>query len=573
MHFNLSLSRIGRYLLLPIWAAWIITTGVLFSSPSAVLASDVESLLILPFNLNAPSNLGHVQKGVMAMLSSRLTNLTGKPPLTPETTSPSLLPLPDRISPNIALDLARQAQARYVVFGSISLFGSQVSSDAFLYDVKLKIPVLSFSRAGTKVEDLPDHIIVLVSKIRDGIASGHHTPRPSAGADIGTSGTGRSTGPAQSNASGSAIPPRDETVSAAAKQIAGTASRQWQSPSIDLELGGMAAGDVDADGRTEICVISKDTLLLYRWEQGKLVKLDSMKCGAASLLLGVDIADVDHNGFAEIFVTSYHELGQHLNSFVVEWDGTAFRRIQDRLNWFFRSFRSPGHDKKRIMGQKMGSGRLYDRAGIFEIAWINKGYRASDRVEVPAGIDIHDFAYGDLHSDGTNLVAAFTENGNLSFCTMDGDVLWQSKKTYGGTTNSLAMDPSLIGTSVSGYQPKIQVYLQPRILLTDLDHNGRSEAIVVNNHDALGRHLTQVRRFTSGAVEVLTWEGIEPAIHWRSGEVSGHISDCMFEDITHDGRPELVAIHVQRKKGASLLNKHKSHIISWPVESKKDKNL
>jgi TolB-like protein len=510
-----------------------------------VAAQKTESLLILPFDLNAPEEFDHLQGGVLAMLNSQLS-LPGEIDVIVQEDGF----VTDRVvDVDSALAAARKSGADYVLSGSISLFGSYVSSDALLYDVEQGVKVGSFSRSGSSIEELPEHIGSIADDIRGLIVLGLQPDRPQATMHY-----------------------QNETASATDNSYfmpsSSAAVEQTLEFPVDTYLNAIAAGDVDGDGQNEICVASLDSLIFYRWEQGRLNQISTMKVSVAATILGLEIVDLNGNGRAEVFVTNFHESRGQLNSYVVEWDGTEFTQVAKGLYWFFGAMANEDGEGKRIVGQQMGRDSLYSRNGLFEMVWDGEQYAASKRIDLPEGVDIHGFAVGDFLQSGNRQYAQITQKQNLTLVAADSSILWQGREDdYGGNKRSISIDPEYIGVSLPGGGEDYVVYLKQRPISADWDEDGRQDLIVVRNKNTVGRISTQLRSYQSGVIDVLSWQGKEEDLLWSTGTVSGYFSDYIYEDITNDGVPELMAIQVDKKSAVmGLLTKSTSTLHVWGQE-------
>ena len=79
----------------------------------------------------------------------------------------------------------------------------------------------------------------------------------------------------------------------------------WKGPNFKYLINGMTVGDVDDDGRSEIVVVSPDqicTSTVFRTNAS--VEIARQDTGSEHYNIGVDVADINGNGRAEIFVTS-----------------------------------------------------------------------------------------------------------------------------------------------------------------------------------------------------------------------------------------------------------------------------
>jgi hypothetical protein len=515
-------------------------TLLVFSS-QLFAAEKVESLLIQPFELNAPEGFSHLQQGVTAMLNSRLTipgeinvvEVAGDKP----SSSQSAM--------NLALESAQKAGADYVLYGSISLFGSYVSSDAFLLDVATGTKAGTFSRSGNSIEELPDLVSGIAAEVRNLIVFGQLPAQPDMALSLNAT--------TKTTSNNSYMTPAVAEV-----DLLGQVK-------IDTYLGSIAAGDIDGDGQNEICVISAKALTLYRWNNGQFNLLDSMKISAASTPLGVEIVDLNGNGRAEIFITNYLENREQLSSYVVEWDGSDFSTVAKNLNWFFNTMPSEDGAGKRLIGQQMGTTSLYSSDGLFEMIWTAEGYDAGQKIVVPDGINIYGFTVGDFLQKGSPQFAQITNKQNLSLVSTDNSILWEGwDENYGGSQKAISITPAAIGMSMPSANDKIFVYLAQRVLSANWDMDGRQDVIVVRNKNTVGKFSTQLRNYKTGMIDVLSWQKNKEDVVWTTGTVQGYFSDYIYEDVTNNGHPDLVAIQIVKEKAVlGLLGTSKSILKVW----------
>lgn len=120
--------------------------------PTAGYGASVKTVAICPFQMNAAEDLSFLQKGLFAMLSSRLADPGKVAVIDRETIDKALLAAQDSVETQGPLTEAKARQigknmgVDYVLFGSLTLFGSSVSLDTTMVDVSGEKPVLTFSR-------------------------------------------------------------------------------------------------------------------------------------------------------------------------------------------------------------------------------------------------------------------------------------------------------------------------------------------------------------------------------------------------------------------------------------------
>jgi hypothetical protein len=79
--------------------------------------------------------------------------------------------------------------------------------------------------------------------------------------------------------------------------------------------------------------------------------------------------------------------------------------------------------------------------------------------------------------------------------------------------------------------------------------------------------LEKFRKFTSGHIESLSWDGLGLNTTWKTRKISGFIRDFAVGDFDNDGKIELVAAVILDEGSVVLLGKPKSTIIAYELPS------
>jgi hypothetical protein len=282
--------------------------------------------------------------------------------------------------------------------------------------------------------------------------------------------------------------------------------------------------------------------------------------------IGVDAADIDANGTAEIFITSLSEKNRP-KSFVLEWNGTTFKTLTEDESWYFRVIRLPDGDKPILVGQKGGYKDLF-LGGIYELTWDNGRYSPADKQPLPKWVNAYGFTYGDVLNSGQQLAIAFTQTDMLAILDSAGAEEWTSTETYGGS-NVYLLSPAdkkeakTEGQIIDPTAFKGQ-FLQQRIFVADLDQDKKNEVIVVKNHDAARGLLNRLKQYNSGHFEGLVWDNVGLRKQWRTRKFSGYISDYAVGDLDNNGTTDLVFAVTRRTDSA--LTEAKSYIVSMSTK-------
>ena len=151
---------------------------------------------------------------------------------------------------------------------------------------------------------------------------------------------------------------------------------------------------MDGDGKIETVTITPHAVVIFRSEGGSFRKIAEISESNNKNLIGVDIADVNDNGYAEIFVTSLNPKKTMLNSFVLEFHGTNFNKTIDGSYWIYRVADTPTRGKI-LLGQQPRIGESFSGI-IYEMRWQNGEYVPTDEIKTPRHTNLLGLSLGDV---------------------------------------------------------------------------------------------------------------------------------------------------------------------------------
>ncbi len=341
-----------------------------------------------------------------------------------------------------------------------------------------------------------------------------------------------------------------------------TEANVWRSVKFQAEIKSLAIGDVLGDKQNELVMINDNSVSLYRYAAGMLELIDEFVGEKDHTAIRVDVADINQNGRAEIFVTNLYSDKTQLKSYVLEWDGTKLVKIVQNMDWYFRVMTVPGK-KPVLLGQQRGMTELFSK-GIHELAWKNGTYVASSLADVPRGLSLYEFSSGNALNDGKEMTVALTHDLRLRVFDQTGDMEWTSSERFtgGGGYMPYPADVSEHSSHEEMMRTK-RYYLPQRVIIYDIDKDGKNEVILANNKDVMKNLVPNLRIFKSGHVECLQWEGLAFGLKWRTTDVSGQITDMVVGDLNNDGIDEIVYSVVEIP--GSAFNSARSYLISWQL--------
>ena len=166
------------------------------------------------------------------------------------------------------------------------------------------------------------------------------------------------------------------------------------------------------------------------------------------------------------------------------------------------------------------------------------GIVAGEAYPLPAPFNLFDFAVGDLDGDGSREVVAVNADNRMQVFAASGALLWTSTELYGASDN-------FFGTlSSQADLEKKTVYVNTRIILTDLDGDGHNDVLVGRNRLETVAFMPNLRYFDGSSLTAHRWANGALTPLWetrklpgytvnyqvlRTGEADGHLQ-LLFAD-------------------------------------------
>ncbi|MBN2033343.1 MAG: VCBS repeat-containing protein [Deltaproteobacteria bacterium] len=540
---------------------------VLFSliiSAGAVATDESYRVVIVPFKINAEIDLSFLQEGIVDMLTSRLS-WENTAVVDRKDTNHALQDLAVPLNEKTARVIGARLQADYVLFGSVTIFGNSVSLDARLVDVHEKKPTLTYYNQSEKIDDVIPQVNLFATEINEkffgrSVAVRQPVKEPEEHRAIyahpETLLAGESSGQAQApgeEAARTAGPGFEEIRDEAGPMAS---AGYWKSQNFKIRIKGIAIGDLDGDDKKEVVFITDRDLYVYRFEGQRFLKIKEISGKRHQRFIGVDVADINENGLAEIFVTSLSGSGQSLDSFVLESNGDDFRPVSEGDPWYYRVIEMPDLGKV-LVGQRRTMKDPFV-GGVHRLAWLNGRYEPQERIRLPKGVNVFGFAIGDIMGKAGETIIAFDEDDHIRLFGSSGGEEWKSDEPYGGGMNYLDINPDVgRGGTVE------HLYLPQRIYARDVNGDGKEEVIVASNEGSLGRLFATYRTFSSGRIVCLSFKDHGLVKILQIPKISGYISDYAIGDIDSDGIDEVVVASVHSK--GTLVTAGTSSIMAYEL--------
>ena len=523
-------------------------------------AAKPQRVAVLPFKINAEKDLSFLRDGIVDMLISRLAWEDKVTVLSREETAKVLETVASPITEGSAREIGTRLGVDYVLFGSLTVFGNSVSIDAKMVDISGSKPPLTFFNQSQQMDQVIPGIDLFATDINDKIF-GRAMPARQVYAPSQTpqEQTDLRTHPEKLFAQGFDDRDLQESQRTApgpafmATQEARSQSAQfWKSHSLKERIVGLAIGDVDHDGKQETIILTPHTVDLYRFEKSRFYKINTIADHHLDNFIGVDVADINGNGYPEIFVSALNPLKNMISSFVLEFNGQTYTEIVKDSRWYYRVV----GDNTRgtiLLGQRHATQNPFSGA-IFEMVWNDSDYEPANQVLRSNRANAMGVALGNAMNDGSEVDVVFDNLDYLKIFDSAGNDIWKDGEHSGGT-------PEYFELREGSVEDKI--YYPMRIVIRDIDRDGKNEVITVNNKRL--SELLSYRKYTEGEIEIRGWDGIGLAVLWRTRKLSGHFSDFAVGDFDNDGKDELIAALVIRT-GSVVTTEPKSTVIAYELQ-------
>jgi hypothetical protein len=185
----------------------------------------------------------------------------------------------------------------------------------------------------------------------------------------------------------------------------------------------MTMGDINNNGKMEFVVSDGNAIRIY--SKGKDLREEWFIEGAPSERhLSIDVLDLNNNGYAEIFVTSFAS-ERKIRSYVLEYYPSGeIRKISENIPYFLRV------SGKKLLMQEHGYISPF-KGPVHEGVLQDGEYRPGKSLDLPAALNIYGFVHVDWQESGDIHMLAFDDMGFLNLYDPAGNRLWKSRGSYG----------------------------------------------------------------------------------------------------------------------------------------------
>ena len=217
---------------------------------------------------------------------------------------------------------------------------------------------------------------------------------------------------------------------------------------VEDVIRAMATGDLNKDGRVQIVTATDTDLQIYHLSGGLLTLEQNLEYKSYLRIIGLDVADINGNGYPEIFVTAMTVNRETLASFVVEYNGSAYVTLSEGLSYYFRVIESPDGNPV-LYAQDKGREPFAGKIHLMSPGAGNT-YSEGKSIRMPKGTNVLSLARGPVRDGKTGDFLCINEHNRLILISDTGKEEWESSEKYGKTNNYWLLGASGGGCLLSG---------------------------------------------------------------------------------------------------------------------------
>jgi TolB-like protein len=532
------------------------------------VAAEPKRVALLPFKINSEKDLSFLRDGIFDMLSTRLAQEGRVEVVSREQAAAAVQSTAGSgtINEASARSIGTSLKADFALFGSLTVLGDNVSIDAKMVDITGAKPTMAFYDQSPDLGTVITKINSIAADINDKIFG----QTPVAAAQAPAPAAKPQTPPKDSIHAHPEKVLQDDGFIAAGREsdsedikILGGEAREtqasfWKSASFNHLINGVAVGDVDGDGKNETVIAAPHTVMIFGSDGGPFRKLAEVEESTNKNIYGLDTADINGNGYAEIFVTSFNAEKTVVNSFILEYDGQNYVKILDNSRLIYRIAGTPNRGRI-LLGQRPKKGSS-DSGPIFEMIWQGGEYVFTDEIKTPryTHTSLLGLTIADVLNNGQESALGYKGNDHIQIIDSAGKEVWESPDSYGGSMLFWDAPWDDRGQVVN------KKYFPMRLVVWQNRAAKENQVIAVKNYDVTDRKL-EYRMFTKTQIEAFTWDGLGLRPIWKTRIIKGYIQDYTVGDFDNDGQDELVAALVIKEGRGIVLTETKSTVIAYDL--------
>lgn len=316
------------------------------------------------------------------------------------------------------------------------------------------------------------------------------------------------------------------------------------SSTLPVEITALDVGDLDGDGVQEIVFASKTEIQVFHFKEGIFQSIGKYSLRPTFKIHAVTLADLDGDKKSEIYISANERF--RISSLIMTWSAKdGIKTLTENIPWYLRPVFVPGEGVVLLgQGGSSDATKGYLGNGVFRLVSEGKSssFHRGPRLPLPDSVNLFDFAFADI--DGNKVVETLVVNHSEKLLVYDGQnkLIWVSDHNFGGSQNYIGPSRSernsrdSANAAIDLDADRELSFLPTRIIIRDIDGDGKQEIIVGRNKRDSYTFLRNYRLYDGGDIACLRWQDSGLKEIWRTNTIPGYIADYGFTLPSTDAR-------------------------------------
>ena len=541
----------------------VVLTTLLMLSFAACAQAAVRSYAVLPFTVNGPADYKYLEKAISPMLSTRIYKAGGGQfqPLSVNAANMKTV-----TSDGEAKALQEKLKSGYLIWGTLTVKGNTSTLDVRARDESGKI----WSKS---TQGVVNNIIPQIQRMADSVATEVFNLKIETGPAARTQPAARAQGGGQPSMNREILnhqiqPQQSVYMNPQFRYAGGEDTTLLRSQALNFPAISMEVGDVDKDGKVEVVILGERKVYAARFENGRLNVIAEFPLSLMLQPINLRLWD-DRSGQPKIIVNSRDDR-KDIATMMLTFDGKEFHVVHKKIPFYLNVLDTPPDYTPVLLGQD-GDTRDPFRPGIYEMVKTQDGFEFGRRLKMPEFANIFAIDWLPDTQEGDKFLM-LTDQERLRLFTEDLKMLAETDEKYSGSSVGIELTDSPFGQTSSNDGVKNYYHVPIRMIVNDLDRDGKSEVIILRPISTASQIFANYRTFPQGEIQSLFWDGLGMSLKWKTRRIKGTVVDFNFGDVNNDGKLYLVVL-VNSHPGALGLSHRRAMVLAYPLDlSKTDPN-
>jgi len=514
---TLSAGNRTRFLaaLLGLLCSFLLIIAIPFPAGAKNTAPAKSQVIVLPFDVEIPGSYAYLKNGLASTLASRLATRANVAAVAQGAASEQMAKALKSGDFSAFSQQLRQSGADHLVMGSLAPKNNQFELTSYVFSQTSGQAPKKFIQSFNTVDDAMTAVDELAWDISAAVFGNARPETKAAAKQAGSMAAFQTAHPDRAYREGQFAGMTTGLEAGGPFELAST----FRSRNIPVETMDINAGDLDGDGKEEIVLLTRSSLMIYRYDGSQFRMLATANLPTHLRYHSVTLGDLNKNGLQEIYISGSNQDLPDSSAF--EWNGTKMTTLFEHVRWYVRTMTSP-KEPTVLLGQSSLSGALGD-SGIHEMTLnANNTLTEGQRLNLPKGINIFDFVQADIDGGGSKVTIAISNNNRLQLYDTAGTLRWTSAEIFGASNNFFG---TLTSANNAALSEKETTWVRTRIVVTDLDGDGINDILVGRNRLETVAFMPNLRYFDGSSLVALTWESNSLVRLWESKKIPGYITN------------------------------------------------